>query len=131
MATPPAAPPPRPSYASVQDPETTAQAGVQPAPPPPDDGVEKVAVIVTHGMGQQVPFETLELLANAVRTEAANCNPGAPPPPVVTRVVRLGTKGDPRSPSSRAPNCAFFFRTARRATSIFTKSTGRLSPKEK
>jgi hypothetical protein len=98
MAPPVAAPPPRPSYANVQDPETTAQAGVHPAAPPPEDGVEKVAVIVTHGMGQQIPFETLELLAEAVRTEAANRNPAAPPPPVATRVARLGTAGNPGEP---------------------------------
>jgi len=71
---------------------------VKPAAPPPDDGVEKLAVIVTHGMGQQVAFETLELLADAVRKEAAARNPGAPPQPIATRVVRLGSKGDPTEP---------------------------------
>src|ERR1700716_4711956 len=40
---------PRASYASVEDPQTCAQASVLPASPPPDDGIEKVAVIGTHG----------------------------------------------------------------------------------
>jgi len=82
----------------VQNSQTQTTVGVKPAAPPSDDGVEKLAVIVTHGMGQQVAFETLEMLADAVRTEAASRNPGAPPPPVATRVVRLGTKGGPTEP---------------------------------
>ena len=98
MAPPVPAPPPRPSYADVQNPQTAAETLVTPVAPPPDDDVEKVAVIVTHGMGQQVPFETLEMLANAVRTEASLQNPGAPSPMVTTRVVRLGTKGEPTEP---------------------------------
>jgi hypothetical protein len=98
MAPPVQAPAPRPSYVNVPDARTNAQAQVTPAEPPPDDGVEKVAVIVTHGMGQQVPFETLEMLANAVRREASLQNPGTPSPRVATRVVRLGTKGEPTEP---------------------------------
>src|SRR5712671_3975199 len=92
------APRPRPSYAGVQNPQTAAQTQVTPAAPPADDAVEKVAVIVTHGMGQQVPFETLEMLANAVRTESSLQNPGAPLSTVTTRVVRLGTTGEPTEP---------------------------------
>ena len=95
MAPPKTAPVPRISNAHAEDAQTIALAeGVQ-AAPPPDDGVEKVAVIVTHGMGQQVPFETLEMVANAVLREHKLQNPKAPEPKVVTRVVRMGTEGNP------------------------------------
>jgi hypothetical protein len=87
----------RDSYANVGEPQTSPQVPVVPAQPAADDGVEKVAVIVTHGMGQQVPFETLELVANAVRDEDLRRNPGTNPQ-VTTRVVRLGTTGKSDEP---------------------------------
>src|SRR3982074_842382 len=86
----PPSPVPRASYASVEDPQTCAQASVLPGRPPPGDGIEKVALIVTHGMGQQVPFETLEFVADAVRKEA-----GAAASKVTTRIVRFGIEGKP------------------------------------
>jgi hypothetical protein len=87
----------RASYASVGESQTNSQVAVAPAQPPADDGVEKVAVIVTHGMGQQVPFETLELVANAVRDEDVRLHPRANPQ-VTTRVVRLGAAGESNEP---------------------------------
>jgi hypothetical protein len=49
---------------------------------------KRVAVIVTHGMGQQVPYETIEGVAKAVCTQAGY-SVGQP----VLRFVRLGTTG--------------------------------------
>lgn len=51
----------------------------------------KIAVIVNHGMGQQVPFETLELVARALW----NNEPEATRQPIVTRRVRLGVQDKP------------------------------------
>ena len=36
-----------------------------------DEGPESVAVLVCHGMGQQVRYETISAVANAIRIEAA------------------------------------------------------------
>ena len=72
---------------------------------------ERVAVIVNHGMGQQVPFETLELVAEAVwraakmpitdkteqdpkdRTKPFTTGAKEPPSHPAIRAVRLGTQG--------------------------------------
>ncbi|HYL86777.1 MAG TPA: hypothetical protein VE263_21305 [Candidatus Angelobacter sp.] len=62
--------------------------GVKPEVPKPR---RKVAIIVNHGMGQQVPFETLELVAKALW----NKEPAATRRPIVTRMVRLGTQDKP------------------------------------
>src|SRR5271154_278956 len=48
----------------------------------------RVAVIVTHGMGQQVPFETIEGVAQAIWRKA-----GDPANQPMIRSVRLGTAG--------------------------------------
>src|ERR1700730_328028 len=41
------------------------------APPPPESIVEtrrkRIAIFVTHGMGQQIPFETLDAIAESLR----------------------------------------------------------------
>jgi hypothetical protein len=58
-----------------------------------DDNTDKVAVIVNHGMGQQVPFETLELVAEAL--QVADQNAGNPKVDIKARIVRLGDKGKP------------------------------------
>lgn len=53
----------------------------------------KVAIIVNHGMGQQVPFETLELVAKALwKKELATSGQAQR---ILTRMVRLGTEGKP------------------------------------
>jgi hypothetical protein len=57
----------------------SAQAPAGPAP-----GDRRVAVVVCHGMGQQVQFETLECLAESLRRAA-----GDPERRVRTEVVRL------------------------------------------
>jgi hypothetical protein len=49
---------------------------------------QRVAIIVHHGMGQQVPYETIEGVANAIQTHAGE-QPEAP----VVRHVRLGVEG--------------------------------------
>src|SRR6185436_13659411 len=52
--------------------------------------VPRIAVIVTHGMGQQVPFETLEGVAYALRD--ANFRHHGAEPDVRTRFVRIGER---------------------------------------
>ena len=91
---------------------TLSGAGVEPllepqfaAKPAPSAG-QRVAIIVNHGMGQQVPFETLELLAESVwRAVKVPLTEDTEDPPFVTgaqrpiapptvRAVRLGVKGN-------------------------------------
>jgi hypothetical protein len=50
----------------------------------------RVAVVVVHGMGQQISFETLDAVATGL-IGAANRSSGKTPPPVVRR-VQLGDK---------------------------------------
>lgn len=92
---------------------TPAQAGeaeALPSAPPrdaPEDqpAIEKVAVLVCHGMGQQRPFQTLEGPARAIvrMEEARGRERGAPA--MTPRVVRLcpksGTLGDADDALSR------------------------------
>jgi len=60
---------------------------------------ERVAVMVTHGMGQQVPYETIEGVAFAVARGAEQARPtGATVSQPVIRNVRLGTAGEPTEP---------------------------------
>lgn len=68
-------------------------------PERPPGPVRKVAIIVNHGMGQQVPFETLELVARALwkkehekkeKNESLVQNEE-----IVTRMARLGIEGKP------------------------------------
>lgn len=47
----------------------------------------KVAVIATHGMGQQVPFETIDAITKGILKAAA---PDGPRPPVIARTVKIG-----------------------------------------
>lgn len=49
------------------------EAAEAPAPVP----VERVAVLVCHGMGQQVPYETLDCVAKALAHKEEAVNPGA------------------------------------------------------
>lgn len=59
--------------------------------PQPDSDRERVAIIVNHGMGQQVPYETMESVALAV-LRGIGLQDYEPTQPVV-RIVRLGTEG--------------------------------------
>lgn len=72
-----------PAYAIKPQPPPDA------APPP-----RKVAIIVNHGMGQQVPYETLELAAKVLWQKEAQ-TPGGRRDPIVKRMVRLGVEGKP------------------------------------
>jgi hypothetical protein len=72
-----------------------AQYGPHPAQTPAKP--ERVAVIVAHGMGQQVPYETIEGVASAVVRGVQQAHAVASEP--VIRNVRLGTGGqDPTEP---------------------------------
>ena len=51
------------------------------------DTAPRVAVLVCHGMGQQVPFETVDLVAHALRDAAGT------EPTITTEVVRLDLRG--------------------------------------
>ena len=55
----------------------------------PPGTTKKRAVWIVHGMGQQVPFETLEQLAEGLITAAAHSSPPLPVPPPKFREVRV------------------------------------------
>jgi len=60
---------------------------------------ERVAVLVTHGMGQQVPYETIEAVALAVARGAEQAkHAGAIASQPVIRNARLGTAGKSTEP---------------------------------
>jgi len=56
----------------------------------PPGATRKRAVWIVHGMGQQVPFETLEQLAEGLISAAEQSNPPLPVPPPKFREVRVG-----------------------------------------
>jgi hypothetical protein len=56
----------------------------------PPGTTKKRAVWIVHGMGQQVPFETLEQLAEGLISAAEHSNPPASVPPPKFREVRVG-----------------------------------------
>jgi hypothetical protein len=93
------APPPRPTRIEV------APCHVPDAPPALRGRVGRIAVIVAHGMGQQVPFETVELVAEiARRGETARTGLTQN---IVTRIVRLE-----RPPQAQPPGDGFAVRSA-------------------
>jgi len=49
--------------------------------------LETVAVFVCHGMGQQVPFETIDSVARVLRKAVASENPGTDPPKIDINLV--------------------------------------------
>jgi hypothetical protein len=53
------------------------------------DTTAPTAIIVWHGMGQQLPLETIELVAKGLAAREARLHNGVEPP-IVTRTVRLG-----------------------------------------
>ena len=75
-------------------PSHTSQYNPIPSDTPPQP--ERVAVFVAHGMGQQVPYETIEGVALAVSCGAEDA--GAVTSKPVIRYVRLGTNGGPTEP---------------------------------
>jgi hypothetical protein len=48
---------------------------------------ETVAVLVCHGMGQQVPFETIDSVARVLRKAVVSENPGTEPPKIEVGLV--------------------------------------------
>ena len=68
----------------------------QPKPPQTPSQPQRVAVFVVHGMGQQVPYETIEGVALAVMRGAQQAHYAAGEP--VIRNVRLGVTGGESEP---------------------------------
>jgi len=65
------------------------------APPPeqeavPAEGARKVALIVCHGMGRQVPFETIDTVARVMRRAHRHFGQPRTAPDVTTRIVDIG-----------------------------------------
>jgi len=74
-----------------------SQAGqYSPQPPQTPQHPEHVAILVAHGMGQQVPYETIEDVAYAVALGASNAGAVCNEP--VMRYVRLSTSDDAAAP---------------------------------
>jgi len=69
--------------------EAAAASALAPAP-----RAEKVAIIMAHGIGQQVPFETLESVADSVARSAAESGDR---PRVSVRMVRVDDTQVPRA----------------------------------
>ena len=80
------------TYAKVAPPIRLDVADSQTALPP--EGAGKTAILVVHGMGQQVPFETLELVARLVQGQ--NTRNGGDPS-ITTRSVEIGAAQLPRA----------------------------------
>jgi hypothetical protein len=61
-----------------QAPESvTGERGAEGEAAPSESGVRRVAMLVTHGMGQQVPYETLSAIAQALITQHTNKTEGS------------------------------------------------------
>ncbi|HEX9129991.1 MAG TPA: hypothetical protein VF850_12600 [Gemmatimonadaceae bacterium] len=62
------------------------------APPPPESNVEaarkRIAIFVAHGMGQQIPFETLDAIAESLRAHDESVTSRREKP--VSKSVRAG-----------------------------------------
>lgn len=70
----------------------------------PEPRHRRVAMLVTHGMGQQVPYETVSAIGQALVTERTTGSPAAPSPVVnVRRVTLSSAEGAPEV--SRAEVC--------------------------
>ena len=94
-SSPPSAPPVSSAERSDRPVTAVADSGRPASTPAETAARDRVAVIVAHGMGQQVPFETLEGIADALRdAEQRRCRPE---PTVHTRFVRLGDQVLPRA----------------------------------
>lgn len=85
------------SDAGAHEPRSTPAPGA-PAPASPTPGQyspPRVAILVAHGMGQQVKFETLDLLTTALRREAQRR--GDAQPDIAVRMVRFDDDAIPRA----------------------------------
>lgn len=67
---------------------------------------ETVAVLVCHGMGQQVPFETIDSVARVLRKAVVSENPGTEPPKIEVGLVSFPESERP------LPRAALHFKTA-------------------
>ncbi|MBI1845608.1 MAG: hypothetical protein HYR86_01385 [Candidatus Rokubacteria bacterium] len=76
------------SHAAAFDVATGIEARRTPPPALPE---QPLAVLVIHGMGEQIPFETLDTVANGLRDEEAR-RYGTTGPPPVARSVQLGSQ---------------------------------------
>jgi hypothetical protein len=87
-----------PSYSYESFPLTPAEKELDDAaqklrtemPMKPPGVTDKRAVWIVHGMGQQVPYETLDQLANGLIAAAEDANPGVRVDPPKFREVRVG-----------------------------------------
>jgi hypothetical protein len=77
----------RKTFVHVRLHEEPADAGVRARPDPPR---RQSAVVVVHGMGQQVPFETIEQVGRVLRDAEHIARANEPPPEVTIDVVKLG-----------------------------------------
>jgi hypothetical protein len=103
--------------AEAPQPAGLPRAVAPPAPPPLTNGL---AIVVVHGMGQQIPFETIDQVTRGLQTQVAqqrNMKIDALPEPQA-RVVKMD-KQYVRALSSRSRG------RAASATSTSTKPTGR------
>lgn len=70
------------------------------APPTPTETVDKRAIWIVHGMGQQVPFETLDALAQGVINEASSLPSGwqllLPPRIVAAKFLSANNPSQPQ-----------------------------------
>ncbi|MBW3570550.1 MAG: hypothetical protein KY467_05545 [Gemmatimonadetes bacterium] len=83
--------PPRPAADDADPPKVDVAGKLYPGTRPTP--VPRLAVMVCHGMGQQVPFETLATVADAIRGGGGPEEDGE----VVVRHVRIGEKSFPRA----------------------------------
>jgi hypothetical protein len=109
----------------------------QPAPSaqPSSPGARKpMAIFVCHGMGQQVHFETIEGVVNALlREEGSDAARAHEPAPFFKRLIaRLVRAKRRRRNSSNITYCEdvyYWVRTMPREKCTFMKAIGRLSRK--
>jgi len=87
-------------------PLVTATAAAEAESPDGTQADETVAVFVCHGMGQQVPFETIDAVARVLRKAVASENAGMEEPQ-----IEVGLVSFPHS-ERRLPRAALRFRTA-------------------
>jgi hypothetical protein len=79
-----------PSFVNLGASRTLGGAPLPERAPVPADGRRKVALLVCHGMGQQVPFETIDTAARVMRRANLRLGARGTAPDVTTRIVDIG-----------------------------------------
>jgi hypothetical protein len=80
-----------PGFVSLGEPRALAgEAALAQAAGPAEGARRTVALIVCHGMGQQVPFETIDAVARVLRRAQLRLGGGTAAPNVTTRIVDIG-----------------------------------------